>query len=115
MDVGDALRDDDDEVVLAGAQSADHLLDDVAVDVEADLIDPAGGAAAGDAGIQRQMARAVAHDLDHRAAVVRLGSVAQAVDGLDCGVERGIETDGIIGAGDVVVDGAGDTDAGDAL
>ena len=43
-----------------------------------------------------------------------LGGIAQLVDHLQCGIHSGIVTDGIIGAGNVVVDGAGQADHRDA-
>ena len=57
----------------------------------------------------------MAHDLHDAAAVVALGGVAQLVDGLDRGVHGGIVADGVLTAGDIVIDGAGDADAGNAL
>ena len=43
-----------------------------------------------------------------------LGGIAQLVDHLQSSVHSGIVTDGIIGAGNVVVDGAGQADHRDA-
>ena len=61
------------------------------------------------------MTGAAAHDLNDRAALVRLHGVAQLIDTLDSGVARGIEADGVVGAHDVVVDGARHADARNAL
>ena len=44
-----------------------------------------------------------------------LGGVAQLIDGLDSGIHSRIVADGVFAAGDVVIDGAGQADAGDAL
>ena len=44
-----------------------------------------------------------------------LGGVAQLIDGLDSGVHGRVVADGILTAGDIVVDGAGQTDTGNAL
>ena len=53
-----------------------------------------------------------AHDLDDAATVVALGGVAQLIDHLERGVHRRIITDGVVGAGNIVVDGAGQADHG---
>ena len=44
-----------------------------------------------------------------------LGGVAQLIDGLDSGIHSRIVADGVFAAGDVVIDGAGQADAGNAL
>ena len=44
-----------------------------------------------------------------------LGGIAQLIDHLDRGVHCGIKTDGVIAAGDVVINRAGQTDAGNPL
>ena len=43
-----------------------------------------------------------------------LGGIAQLVDHLQSGVHSGIVTDGVVGAGNIVVDGAGQADHRDA-
>ena len=65
--------------------------------------------------IERQMARVSAHDLDDRAALVRLHGVSETVDSLDGGVGRGVVADGVIGADDVIVDGCRYADNADPL
>src|SRR5699024_5851829 len=72
------------------------------------------GSAGGNANFQRNPAGSCAHDLDDRAAMVGGDGVADLVDGLHRDVHRGVEADGILGAGNIVVDGAGKADAGDA-
>ena len=57
----------------------------------------------------------MAHDLNDRATVMALGGVAQLIDGLDSGIHSRIVADGVFAAGDVVIDGAGQADAGNAL
>jgi 6-phosphofructokinase 1 len=54
----------------------------------------------------------MAHDLNDRATVMTLGGVAQLIDGLDSGIHSRIVADGVFAAGDVVIDGAGQADAG---
>ena len=61
------------------------------------------------------MTCAAAHDLNDRAALVRLHGVAQLVDALDRSVARSVEADGVVGADDIVVDGARHADARNAL
>ena len=66
--------------------------------------------AAGNAGIQRQPAGLVAHDLDAHHAAVAAGGGVDAVDDLGGDVHRGVETKGHVGAVNVVVDGLGQAD-----
>ena len=65
---------------------------------------------AGNAGIQRQPASLVAHDLDHHAAAVAGGGGMNAVDDLSGDIHSGMEAEGEVGAKDVVVDGLGQAD-----
>ena len=44
-----------------------------------------------------------------------LCGVAQLVDGLDSGVHGSVVADGVLAAGDIIVDGAGQANAGNAL
>ena len=46
---------------------------------------------------------------------MRLRSIAQTVDCLYSGIERGIKTNGIIGAGNIIVDCTWDTDTWNTL
>ena len=48
-----------------------------------------------------------AHDLHHRAALVRLHGVTQLVDALNGGVAGGVKADGVVGTADVIVNGGG--------
>src|SRR5690606_6440635 len=61
-----------------------------------------------------EIAAVAAHDLHHRNPVVGAAGVAQPVDGFHRHVQGGIKADGELGAGNVVVDGAGNADAGKA-
>ena len=67
-------------------------------------------AAAREPGVGGQDAAAAAHDLDHERALVARGGVAHLAHGVADGVERRVEADGRVGAGNVVVDGARDPD-----
>ena len=71
--------------------------------------------AARDAGIQRDVATAPAHDFNDADAFVRSHRVAQFIDDVETGVDRRIETQSIIGIFEVVVDRAGDADRRDAV
>jgi hypothetical protein len=55
-------------------------------------------------GVRGDPARVAAHDLDDDDAVVRLGGGVQAVDGVRGDLHRGVEAEGHVGAGQVVVD-----------
>ena len=67
------------------------------------------------ADLQCQMTGTAAHDLNHRAALMRLHGIAQLVDALDRGVACGIKTDRVIRAHNVIVNRAGHADAGHTL
>ena len=112
--VADALGHDDDEVALAGALSLDDLIEDVALHIEFLLGQQHGHSAGGDGDVQSNVTSVAAHDLDDAAAVMALGGVAQLVDHLQSSVHSGIVTDGVVGAGNIVVDGAGQADHRDA-
>ena len=92
-----------------------HALQDVALKVVGDLRQQNGQRTGGDAHVQGDITGMMAHDLDDAAAVVALGGVAQFIDGFHRGVHGRVVADGVLAAGDVIVDGAGQTDAGDAL
>ena len=47
----------------------------------------------------------MSHDLRDNDAVVAVGGAVQAVDGLGGNAQRGIETDGRIGEGDIIING----------
>ena len=114
LGMADALGDDDDEVVLAGLFGHLDAVEDVALHIELVLGQQHGHGARGDGHVQGDVAGVAAHDLHHAAPVVALGGVAQLVDHLHGGVHGGVVADGVVGAGDVVVDGAGQADHRDA-
>ena len=61
-----------------------------------------------------QVACVTAHNFYHGAALVRLHGIPETVNALQSGVAGGVVADGIAGAGNVVVDGAGDAHHGNA-
>ena len=65
--------------------------------------------------IEGQMTCISAHDFNNRAALVRLHGVTETVNGVNRSVGCGIETDGIIGANNIVIDGSGDSDYRNAV
>ena len=71
--------------------------------------------AAGDAGIQRQPARLVAHELDDHAAAMARGGRMDAVDHLGRDVHSGMEAEGDVRSPNIVVDGLGQADDVHAL
>ena len=111
----DALGDHDDKVLFAGLLGVDDTGDDVALDVEFHFGNQDRGRAGGDTGLQGDVAAASAHYLHDGAAVVGLRGVADAVNHLQRGVHGGVKADGVFGAGDIVVDGARNADAVDAV
>ena len=102
-----------DEVALAHALGVADAVEQVLLGVKGLFGDQDDAGPAGDAGVQGDVPGPAAHHLDHAAALVGVGSVPQFVDHLHGGIHGGIIADGVLAAGDVVVDGAGDADAGD--
>src|SRR3954454_3101735 len=109
-----ALRDDDDRerppVLVAVADAVADLLD-----VERPLRDEDHVGAAGDAGIAGDPARVPPHHLDDDHAVVRLRRGVQAVDRIGGDLHGGLEAEGEVGAGEIVVDRLRDPDDVDAV
>ena len=109
-----ALGHDDDKVALAGLLGFGNLIQNVALHIEFLLGQQHSHSAGGDGHVQSDVTGVAAHDLDHTAAVVALGGVAQLVDHFQRGVHGSIVADGVIGAADIVINGAGQADHGDA-
>ena len=65
-------------------------------------------------GVDRDPTGVTAHHLDDHHAVVALGGGVQPVDGIGRDLHRGVEPEGEVGGGEVVVDGLGHPDDGDA-
>ena len=66
-------------------------------------------------GRQRQPAGVVPHQLDDHDAQMRLGRRIEPVDRLGRGADRGVEAEGDVGFGEVVVDGLGQADDVEAV
>ena len=111
---GRALGHHDHKVGLAAEPRPADLLGHMQVEVVCPLRHQHRRSAHGHAHIQRQIPGPVAHDLHHGAALVGLHGVPQPVDAFHRRVGGGIKADGVIGADDVVVDGAGDANHRDA-
>ena len=84
------------------------------VDVERHLGHQHDVGAAGDAGVDRDPPRVAAHHLDHHHPVVALRRGVQPVDGIGRDLHRGVEAEGEVGGGEVVVDRLGHADHRDA-
>ena len=69
----------------------------------------------GDGQVQGEEAALVAHDLGDDAAGVGLGGIAEGIEQAQRGVQSGVEADGLLGGGDIVIDGGGNADGGDAV
>ena len=70
--------------------------------------------AAGKGGVQRNVAAIAAHHGNQAHPLVGIAGFANAVDGFAGGVDGGVEADGIIGIGQVVVDGTRHADCRNA-
>ncbi len=103
------LGDDDDAVAPPGGVALLDPLDD-AVDVVGDLGEQDDVGVAGDARVHGDPAGVAPHHLDDHDPLVRLGGGVQAIDRLGGDRHRGVEAEGRLGAGEVVVDGLGDAD-----
>ena len=102
-------------VVFAAVLPLADVLYDVPLEIKRAFGQDDRRSAHGDADIHGQMARVAPHDLHDAGALVALHRIREFVDGLDGGVGGGIEPDGVMRAGDVVVDRAGYADRVDAV
>src|SRR5579862_2680801 len=98
-----AFRNHHDSGPFAAAMAVLDAVADV-VEAERNLGDDDGFGAAAERNRERDKARVAAHHLNTEDAFVRKGRIADAVDRLERGVDRGVEADRVVGAGDVVVD-----------
>ena len=80
------------------------------VDVGRDLRDDCCLGSGGDGAVEGEEAGVAAHDLDEEEALMAGGRVADLVDAVHDGVQRRVVADGRVGAVEVVVDGAGESD-----
>ncbi|CAL2072087.1 hypothetical protein GPN2_22421 [Streptomyces murinus] len=104
-----ALGDADHGELLAPREALlDHL--DQVRGVEGPLGQADAVGAGGHAGLQRDPARVPAHDLDHHHPLVGLGGGLEAVHRLGGDAHRGVEAEGAVRGGDVVVDRLGHAD-----
>ena len=102
-------------MALAGGLSQTDPLENVLVKVVGNFRHKSGQSAHSHAGVQGDVTAAAAHYLHHAAAVVRLGGVADAVDHFHGGIQSGVVANGVIGAGDVIVNGARHANGENAL
>ncbi len=106
-----AFRDDDDAAAFSAADAAidrsTHGFDRLFLLGRDDRL-----GAATDSDLHRDEARASAHDFDDENPVVRACGIADPVDRVERGIDRGIEPDRILGSGDIVINRPGNSDAG---
>ena len=105
---------DNNKGTLAVCLLRDDLLDRCFF-IEGNFCDRNGRSAACDTCTERDMTCPTTHDLNDVAACVRFTGVAEVVDHVHRGVHRGVKADGNVCGGNVVIDGAGDTDGGDTV
>ena len=60
--------------------------------------------------LEGQVSGPAAHDLDEKELVMAIRGIAEPINGIEGRVDAGLESDGVIGAVKVVVDGAGHAD-----
>ena len=108
-----SLGDEYEEVSLADGAGVLHLLEE-RIHVGIKFCDHSGGRTGSDGGLQSDVARAAAHNLNHVAARMGFTRVTKLVNEVDDGVHCGVKADGIVGGGDVVIDRTGDADGGNA-
>ncbi len=106
-----ALGNNDNEMSLSCFLGSSHSFDNIALKVEINLGNKNCSSAAGNTRIESYVSRTPAHYLDNRATVVRLSGITQTVNHFHNGVHCGIIADCIITAGNIVVNGAGNTHA----
>ena len=108
----DTLGDDGDEVgasfffLLAQAFSHD-------VEVVFDFGDEANFSSASESAHGCEVAAMTTHDFDNEGTGKGAGGIADGVDGIENDIERGIDAEAVVGAGNIVVDGGRDAGEGD--
>lgn len=108
-----AFGDDDEGEEFSLLFAFLHLFAD-ALELEGDLGDEDDVGAAGDAGVEGDPAGVAPHDFEDEDAVVAFGGGSEAVEGVGGARDGGVEAEGEDGALEVVVDGFGHADDGDA-
>ena len=111
LGIAHAFCHHNDIVALARGLGQTDAVQHIPMEIVGNLRHESGQRAHGYAGVQGNIAAAAAHDLHNTAPVVGLGGIADAVNHLHGGVQGGVIADGVIGACNVVIDGAGHTDA----
>ena len=109
-----ALGIDNNMMLLAALSALDdvinqHLLIPVILLRQENLLRAVGNAAP-----EGDIAGMTAHNLDDAAALMAGGCITDLVDGFHGCINRRIEADGIVGAGDIQIDGSRNADGVDA-
>ena len=103
-------------MVVAALDAPDaHLLDDINIKVQLALRQADRGSADRAANVQRQMTRPAPHDLNDRAALMRLHGVAQLIDTFNRSIAGRVKADRVISTHDIIIDRTRHADAGYAL
>ena len=112
--MSDSLGIDNDVMGLAMLTVGNDIIDNILFVVivllrKQDILGTVGNTAP-----QSDVSGISAHYLDDTASLVRGGGILNLVDCLHCSVHCGIEADGVLGTGDIQVNGSGKTDGIDA-
>ncbi len=113
--MADALRVDDDVVLLAVLSVIDDIIDDFLFVVVILFRKQNIFGAVGDAAPQSDISRVSAHNFDDAAALMRRRSIPHLINRLHCRIDGGVKADCIICAGNVQIDGSGDADRVDTM
>ena len=110
----DTLSVDDDVVLFAAFPVVDDIVDELLLVVIVLFRKKNILRAVGDTAPESDITGVTSHYLDNAAALMGGGSITNLIDGFHCRVDCGIETDGVLGAGDIQVDSSRNTDGVDA-
>ena len=113
--MADALCIDDHVMGLADPSVVDDVVDDLLLVIVILLGKKDVLRAGGDTAPESDIACMAAHDLDDGASLMGRGGILYLVDGVHGRIDGGVEADGVVGAGDIQVDGAGNADGVDAV
>src|SRR6266545_1926992 len=103
------LRHHDDGGALPARLPGEHILRDL-IEIHRALGDEDHVRAAGETAVEGDVAGVTSHHLAHDDAAVRLGGGVEPVDRLGRDRDRRVEAEGVVGAGQIVVDGLRDPD-----
>ena len=109
-----ALGYEDYEVTLAVTAGNGYLAADIII-VGGELGNYGGSSACGNACGKRNITRTATHNLNNVTSRVGLAGIAKLINEIYYGIHSGIKADGSIGGGNIVVDSAGNTNAGNAV